>query len=186
MRSLSLLTSASLALCATACIPAAPQTVVEPRTGHVRVTDLECHGDPRCAEPTRGRVYEGPVIRLDSIRLEMFDLGSQTRITVLADQHALVEVYRGQRHGADVVAKGAAEGALFGAASGLFAALVTKLAFGDEVDLDGVTRGSVATGIIAGGIHGAGQAVTRGGPAWQELTVRELYEERLRAAPRTP
>lgn len=185
MRTLNLLVPASLALSALACIPSQPQVAPEPRTGHVRVTTLQCKPDPRCAEPTRGQVYEGPVVRLDSNRLDVFDLNSQTRFTVVADQQALIEVYRGQRHGADVVAKGAARGALFGAVAGLFAALVSKVAYGAEVEFGETTRAGVTGGIIIGGINGAAQAAARGGPAWQRISLLELYDER-RAAPRTP
>jgi len=186
VRTLKLLTAASLALSAIACIPAQPQVTPEPRTGHVRVTSLHCNPDRDCDELTPGRVYEGPVVRLDSNRLDVFDLNSQTRFTVLTDQQALVEIYRGQRHGADVVTKGAARGALFGAASGLFAALVLKVAYGSDVDFGEATQGSVSTGVIAGGISGAAQAISRGDPAWERVSVRGLYEERLRAGARTP
>jgi hypothetical protein len=175
----------SLLLSAMACIPGQPQVVPEPRTGHVRVTSLECNSDPHCAAPTQGRVYEGPVVRLDSNRLDVFDLDSQTRFTVLADQQALVAVYRGQRHGADVVAKGAGRGALFGAGAGLFTALVLKVAYGSKVDFEEAARGSVTAGVIAGGINGAGQAIARGEPAWERISIRVLYEER-RASPRRP
>jgi hypothetical protein len=185
VRTLQLLTAASLALSAIACIPAQPQVTPEPRTGHVRVTSLHCNSERDCAEPRPGRVYEGPVVRLDSNRLDVFDLNSQTRFTVLTDQQALIEVYRGQRHGADVVAKGAGRGALFGAAAGLFAALVTKVAYGAEVDLGETTRAGVTGGIIVGGINGAAQAAAKGGPAWQRVSLLELYDER-RATPRTP
>jgi hypothetical protein len=177
----------SLALAAMGCIPAPPQTTVEPRTGHVQVWRLAaCKSGVPCAESRIGPVYEGPVVRLDSAGLEVFDLSSQTRIAVLADQPAAVAVYRGQRHGADLVAKGAGRGALFGAASGLFAALVLKVAYGAEVDLGETSRGGVTAGVIAGGINGAAQAAGQGGPAWERLSIRQLYEERMAAPAKTP
>jgi hypothetical protein len=185
VRTLKLLAPASLVLSAIACIPSQPQVAPEPRTGHVRVTSLQCSPDEDCADLMPGRVYEGPVVRLDSDRLDVFDLNSQTSFTVLAGRQALIEVYRGQRHGADVVANGAGRGALFGAAAGLFAALVTKVAYGAEVELGETTRAGVTGGIIVGGINGAAQAAARGAPAWQRVSLLELYHER-RAAPRTP
>jgi len=42
--------------------------------------------DPRCAEPRSGRIYEGPVVRLDSNRLDVFDLNAQTCVNVLSGQ----------------------------------------------------------------------------------------------------
>lgn len=177
----------SLALAAMACIPAPPRTTVEPRTGHVRAWRLAaCDSAAPCPESRTGPVYEGPVVLLDSARLEVFDLSSQLRITFLADQPAALAVYRGQRQGADVVAKGAGRGALFGAASGLFAALVLKVAYGGEVDLAETTRGTVTTGVIAGGINGAAQAIAQGAPAWERLSIRQLYEERTGATAKTP
>ncbi len=138
------------------------------------MTTLECDSDP-CSP---GRVYEGPIVQLDSTRLDVFDLNSQTRLTVRSDQQALVEVYRGQRLGADVVVKGAGRGALFGVASGLFGVVVAKVAYGGDVDLGEATRAGVTVGAIAGGIDGAAKAIAQGAPAWERLTIRELYEER--------
>jgi len=187
VKSLKLLPVASLAFAALACIPEPPRTTVEPRTGHIRVWRLAaCDSAPRCTESRRGPVYEGPVVRLDSTRLDVFDLSSETRISVLADQPAAVEVYRGQRHGADVVAKGAGRGALFGAVAGAFAALVFKVTYGDDLDFEEATRGGIATGVVVGGINGAAQAISRGGPAWERVSVRQLYEERVTAAAKTP
>ena len=186
MKTLQLLAPVGLVLSAVACIPNQPQIGPEPRTGHVRVTSLECDPDPRCAAPRLGRVYEGPVVRLDSTRLDVFDLNSQARFTVLSDHQALIEVYRGQRHGADVVTKGAGRGALFGAAAGLFAAVVTKVAYGHDLDFAEATRAGVTGGVIAGGINGAGQAAARGEAAWERLSLRDLYEERLSAVSKAP
>lgn len=186
MKPRQLLAPVGLVLSAVACLPNQPQIGPEPRTGHVRVTTLECDPDPRCAAPRPGRVYEGPVVRLDSTRLDVFDLNSQTRLTVLSDHQALIEVYRGQRHGADVVAKGAGRGALFGAAAGLFAAVVAKVAYGHDLDFAEATRAGLTVGVIAGGIDGAGQAVARGAPAWERLSIRDLYEAKLSAASKAP
>ena len=183
MPTLKLLVPAGLALTIMACIPGQTQVAPEPRAGHVRVTSLACDPDPNCAKPTLGPVYEGPVVWLDSTRLDVFDLNSQTRISVRSDQQAVIEVYRGQRHGAEVVTKGAGRGALFGAGAGLFAALVTKVAYGHDVNLGDATRAGLASGIIAGGINGAGQAAARGDPAWERLSIRALYNERTATTP---
>ncbi len=62
--------------------------------------------------------------------------------------------------------KGAGRGALFGAAAGLFAAVVTKVAYGHDLDFAEATRAGLTGGVIAGGINGAGQAAARGEAAW--------------------
>ena len=42
---------------------------------------------------------------------------------------------------------------------------------------------TLASGIIAGGINGAGQAAARGDPAWERLSIRALYDERTAKTP---
>jgi hypothetical protein len=154
-----------------ACLPSQPKVSPEPRLAPVRVTS------------ETGQVYQGPVVRLDSLQLDVFDLNPQTRFTVLAGDQAVVEVYRGQRQGADVVAKGAGRGALFGAGAGLFAAVVAKVAYGSVINFGEASRLGVTAGIISGGIDGAGEAAVRGAPAWERVTVRALYQERSQAGP---
>jgi len=168
-----LLTPTVLALAAaTACLPQPPNLAVGPQIGHTRVSD-----------PATGRTYEGPIVALDSTRLDMFDLKSETRISVSVDQPVTIQVYRGQRRGTDAMIENAAQSTAAGVAAGLFTAVVFKAIFGDGFDLGEGAKSALAGGISGGVVGGAFQAWKEGVPAWESISLRQLYDDVSRLTP---